>query len=96
MDKDVIAAQQELSKVLAKKKANKMKAMLPALGEAAKGRDVLPTNEAAVLINRSPQTLRKWACMKNGPITPVHIFGRLAWRVSDLNALLNGDTPNAI
>lgn len=52
--------------------------------------DVLPTDEAAALINRKPQTLRKWACMENGPIRPVRINGRLAWRVADLATLLNG------
>ena len=52
---------------------------------------VLPTNEAAVAINRAPQTLRKWACLENGPIRPIRINGRLAWRVSDLQALLSGD-----
>lgn len=51
---------------------------------------VLPTNEAAATINRAPQTLRKWACLENGPIRPVRINGRLAWRVSDLQSLLNG------
>jgi len=51
---------------------------------------VLPTNEAAAAINRAPQTLRKWACLENGPIRPVRINGRLAWRVSDLQFLLNG------
>lgn len=53
--------------------------------------EVLPTNEAAAAINRAPQTLRKWACLENGPIRPVRINGRLAWRVSDLMALLNGE-----
>jgi len=52
--------------------------------------EVLPTNEAAPLINRAPQTLRKWACLENGPIRPIRINGRLAWRVSDLQTLLNG------
>lgn len=52
--------------------------------------EVLPTNEAAPYINRRPQTLRKWACLENGPIRPVRINGRLAWRVSDLQKLLNG------
>jgi hypothetical protein len=51
---------------------------------------VLPTDEAAAAINRAPQTLRKWACLENGPISPVRINGRLAWRVSDLQALLSG------
>jgi hypothetical protein len=52
--------------------------------------EVLPTDEAAAAINRKPQTLRKWACLENGPIRPVRINGRLAWRVSDLQKLLNG------
>ena len=52
--------------------------------------EVLPTDQAAAAINRAPQTLRKWACLENGPIRPIRINGRLAWRVSDLQALLNG------
>jgi hypothetical protein len=52
--------------------------------------EVLPTNEAASLINRAPQTLRKWACLENGPIRPIRINGRLAWRVRDIQNLLNG------
>jgi len=52
--------------------------------------EVLPTDEAAAVINRAPQTLRKWACLENGPIRPIRIHGRLAWRVSDLRSLLNG------
>lgn len=62
----------------------------PELAAVAHGRDVLPTNEAAPAINRAPQTLRKWACLENGPIRPVRINGRLAWRVSDLQSLLSG------
>lgn len=50
---------------------------------------VLPTSEAAASINRSPQTLRKWACLENGPIRPIRINGRLAWKVSDLDLLLS-------
>jgi hypothetical protein len=52
---------------------------------------VLPTTLAAKAINRAPQTLRKWACLENGPIRPIRINGRLAWRVSDLLSLLNGE-----
>jgi hypothetical protein len=51
---------------------------------------VLTTSEAAAAINRKPQTLRKWACLENGPIRPVRINGRLAWRIADLQALLEG------
>ncbi|HDR9512054.1 TPA: helix-turn-helix domain-containing protein [Burkholderia cepacia] len=50
----------------------------------------MPTDEAAPVLHRKPQTLRKWACLENGPIRPVRINGRLAWRVSDLQALLDG------
>jgi len=64
---------------------------LPALTELAEGRDALPTNEAAQVILRRPQTLRKWACLDTGPIRPIRINGRLAWRVSDLRTLLHGD-----
>ncbi|WP_322043109.1 DNA-binding protein [Paraburkholderia sp. J67] len=53
--------------------------------------EVLPTDEAAAAINRKPQTLRKWACLENGPIRPIRINGRLAWRVADLQSLLNGE-----
>lgn len=50
---------------------------------------VLPTNEAASVLNRRPQTLRAWACLENGPIRPIRINGRLAWRVSDIQSLLS-------
>ena len=53
--------------------------------------EVLPTDEAAAAINRQPQTLRKWACLENGPIRPIRINGRLAWRVVDLQKLLGGE-----
>ena len=62
----------------------------PALDAAASGRDFITTLEAATSINRAPQTLRKWACLENGPISPIRINGRLAWKVSDLRALLSG------
>jgi hypothetical protein len=61
---------------------------------------VLCTKEAAVFLNRKPQTLRKWSCLGNGPILdkpdgqppvrlkPISINGRLAWRIADLMKLL--------
>ena len=52
--------------------------------------EVLTTDEAAAALNRKPQTLRKWACLENGPIRPVRINGRLAWRIADLRELLSG------
>ena len=53
--------------------------------------EVMTTAQAAAAINRSPQTLRKWACLESGPIRPVRINGRLAWRVSDIQQLLSGE-----
>lgn len=63
---------------------------LPELERIAKGSDTLTTADAAYYINRRPQTLRKWACLECGPIRPVRINGRLAWRISDLIKLLEG------
>lgn len=56
---------------------------------------VLSTEKASAYINRQPQTLRKWACLDNAPngIKPIRINGRLAWRVSDLKTLLDGEKP---
>ncbi len=51
-------------------------------------RAALPTREAAPHLNVKPQTMRGWACFESGPIRPVRINGRLAWKVSDLRALL--------
>lgn len=51
---------------------------------------ILTTNEAAKVLNRQPQTLRKWACLECGPIRPIRINGRLAWRRSDLEGLIGG------
>ncbi|CAM3705365.1 Helix-turn-helix domain-containing protein [Polynucleobacter antarcticus] len=53
---------------------------------------VLSTDKASIYINRSPQTLRKWACLDSAPngIRPIRINGRLAWKISDLQKLLGG------
>jgi len=58
---------------------------------AARGIEAtLTTEEAACALNRAAQTLRKWACLENGPIRPIRIHRRLAWKVADIQALLNG------
>ena len=62
--------------------------LFPLLGTVT--RPTVPTDAAAYYLNRTPQTLRKWACLENGPIRPIHIHGRLAWRVTDLQSLLDG------
>ncbi|MGN6580176.1 MAG: DNA-binding protein [Bordetella sp.] len=62
------------------------------LAAVANGRDTLTTNEAAPMINREPETMYKWSSCGNGPIRPVRINGRLAWRVIDLARLLSGES----
>jgi hypothetical protein len=54
-------------------------------------RPTVPTDAAAYYLNRQPQTLRSWACLENGALRPIRISGRLAWRVADIRALLNGE-----
>lgn len=54
-------------------------------------RPTVPTEQAAYYLNRQPQTLRAWSCLQPaGAIRPVRINGRLAWRVADIRALLEG------
>ncbi|WP_175761860.1 helix-turn-helix domain-containing protein [Burkholderia ambifaria] len=57
---------------------------------------VMTTAEAARHLNRQPQTLRRWACLQEGPIQPIRINGRLAWRLDDLQRLLNGNGEAAV
>lgn len=64
----------------------------PGLAAIAAGRDHVATHEAAHALTRKDQTLRKWACLENGPIRPVRVNGRLMWRVADLARLLAGET----
>ena len=51
---------------------------------------VLTTEDAAKSLNLKPNTLRRWACFECGPIRPIRIGRRLGWRISDLQALLDG------
>ena len=71
---------------------NKALQIPPGLAATAAGRDCLTTEEAAKTLNRKVQTLRKWACLENGPVRPVRLNGRLLWRVADLARLLAGES----
>jgi hypothetical protein len=55
---------------------------------AQETRTVLPTPEAAGHLNRAEQTLRIWAMRESGPIRPLRINGRLAWKVADIERIL--------
>ncbi|NML62956.1 helix-turn-helix domain-containing protein [Massilia sp. RP-1-19] len=56
---------------------------------SAEIRVTINTDEAAFHLGRKPQTLRKWACYEDGPLRPVRINGRLAWRIGDIQRVLN-------
>lgn len=53
-------------------------------------RPTVPTDAAAYYLNRRPQTLRSWASTEHGPIRPIRINGRLAWKVAEIKAILRG------
>jgi hypothetical protein len=48
----------------------------------------LTTPEAAVYLNRRPQTLRGWACFENGPIRPIRVNKRLIWPTDAVRSLV--------
>lgn len=50
--------------------------------------EIVTTKVAATKLNRSCQTLRKWACLQEGPIRPIKIGGRLGWRLLEIEKLL--------
>lgn len=50
-------------------------------------RPTVPTEQAGYYLDRRPQTMRMWA-MREHPIRPLRINGRLAWPVAELRRLL--------
>ena len=52
-------------------------------------RPAVDTAAAAHYLSRRPQTLRGWACLENGPLTPIRISGRLHWKTEDIRRLLS-------
>lgn len=57
---------------------------------SAETRERICTEAAAYYLHRRAQTLRKWACLEQGPIRPVRIGGRLAWSTAEIRTLLAG------
>lgn len=53
-------------------------------------RTALSTREAAVHLNKAPQTLRLWSCRDTGRIRPIRIAGTkgLLWPTAELRRLL--------
>jgi len=66
----------------------------PALSDET--RLYVDTDCAAYHLNRTPQTLRGWACRNgpSGPLSPIRLQGRLAWSVEDLRRVLSGENCN--
>jgi len=54
-------------------------------------RPTVPTRDAAYYLNREPQTLRAWACTEAGALRPIRVYGKLAWSIAEIRALLGGD-----
>lgn len=46
------------------------------------------TGQAAFYLGRQKQTLRFWASSGSGPIKPIRINGRLAWKLADIRRVL--------
>ena len=67
---------------------NMKKIITPFISLEREIRPFVTTDVAAYFLNRKPQTLRGWACLKNGPIKPIRINGRLGWSTSDIRKLL--------
>ncbi len=56
--------------------------------------ELLTTKEAAIVLRRSAQTLRKWACTGEGPVQPVRLNatrGPLLWRRIDIDRVIGGN-----
>ena len=64
----------------------------PNLDALATTRDFVSTEEAAALLNRKPQTLRKWSCYDKGALRPIRVYGRLQWCIKEIAALLRGNS----
>lgn len=57
--------------------------------------ELLTTEEAAAVLRRKPQTLRKWSFEEGGPLRPLHTGdgAPLLWRRSDIESFINGGSP---
>lgn len=74
----------------------KISTLPAALAAIADGRDFLETREFSRAINRSDQTVRKWYAREGQcfGVRPLKVGGRLIWPVSQIAALLSGETPS--
>ena len=57
---------------------------------------LLSTSDAAKILHRSEWTLRRWARMGDGPISPIRLVGnkgRLLWRRNDIETAIGMKIP---
>jgi len=59
----------------------------------AAGRDLISTDEYAIVINKASQTVRKTYCLTGQAfgIKPVKVGNRLLWNVEDVAGVLRGE-----
>lgn len=50
--------------------------------------NLVNTDLAAFYLNRTPQTLRVWACKGTGPLQPIRVNGRLGWPVDEIRKIV--------
>lgn len=72
--------------------------MLNGLQKLANGRDLITTEELAIVFNAKPQTIRKNYCEKKEcyGIKPLKFGSRLLWKVSDIEKTINGENNASI
>ena len=63
------------------------------LQKLAGNRDLITTDELALVFNSQPQTIRKNFCEKKQylGIKPLKIGKRLLWRITDVAKIINGE-----
>lgn len=68
--------------------AEESHATKPQLSRPAQGIN-LTTAQAALFLNRKPQTLRTWASKDIGPLRPIRSGGKLSWASDEVLSLMN-------
>jgi hypothetical protein len=63
------------------------------LSRLAGDRDLITTEELAIIFNAQPQTIRKNFCLKKQylGIKPLKIGKRLLWKITDVAKVINGE-----
>jgi hypothetical protein len=60
------------------------------------GLKLVPTNIAAKMLMRTTGTMRNWSSNGNGLIRPIRVGRRLGWPLSEIEALLAGQSESEV